>query len=218
MDNTPKQDRVHGQDAYQRLIGEIRDGGLKPGDRLTETELAARLGISRTPVREAIRQLEADGLVSHQPRVGATVRKLDYSEITELYQMRTVLEGTAARFAARAASEIELDELEAINAEMQNAETNTLYTLNRQFHRALLNAAKNRFLLRAVDSLQKTLLILGRSTLEEGNRAEEAAREHAEILVALRNHDAVAAEAAMRHHIEVAHSVRLRQFRTADQD
>src|SRR5690606_5593439 len=89
-------DGPHGQIAYRRLLEEIGRGELQPGTRLREVELAERLGISRTPIREAIRQLESDGLVVHLPRQGATVRVLEYSEIMELYEMRAVLEATAA--------------------------------------------------------------------------------------------------------------------------
>lgn len=207
-----------GQDAYQRLIAAIRAGELGPGDRLIETDLAGRLGISRTPVREAIRRLESDGLVTHLPRTGATVRHLDYAEITELYEMRAVLEGTAARFAARVASDVELDELEAINAEMPAATSSAaLYEANRQFHAVLLNAARNRYLVKSVESIQTTLLILGPSTMEEGGRPEAAIAEHAALIEALRARDPVAAEARMRAHIEAAHRARLRQFRTSTQ-
>lgn len=205
-----------GQEAYMRLLDEIRVGALLPRARLTETELAARLNISRTPVREAIRQLEADGLVVHVPRVGATIRALDYSEVMELYEMRTVLEGTAARLAARAASRIEMTQLADINAEMAKAvkgDMARLSGLNRQFHMTLLNAAKNRFLTRSMKSLQKTLLILGPSTLEESDRAQEAQAEHDTIMAALTAREGAAAEAAMRTHIEAAHGTRLRQFR-----
>ena len=143
--------------------------------RLRETELAERFGISRTPVREAIRQLEADGLVAHMPRQGATIRVLDYTEVMELYEMRAVLEGTAARLAARAASDLELDELVALNDELAKAgDVRSAYELNRQFHMTLLDAAKNRFLIKSVNALQKTLLILGTSTLAEADRANQA--------------------------------------------
>jgi DNA-binding GntR family transcriptional regulator len=205
-----------GRDAYERLVADIRAGRLKPGDRLTETEIAERLGISRTPVREAIRQMESDGLVNHIPRVGAAVRTLDYTEITELYEMRAVLEGTAARFAARAVSEVELAELDAINAEMAAAtDTSSLSDANHLFHAALLNAARNRFLVKSVEAVQKTLLILGPSTMEEGSRAAQAIAEHERLLSALRAHDCDAAEAVMRAHIESAHSARLRLLRKA---
>lgn len=203
-----------GQSAYDRLVEDIRSGRLAPGDRLIEVDLAERLGISRTPVREAIRRLESDGLVVHEPRIGAVVRQLDYAEIAELYEMRVVLEATAAAFAARAASDMEVAELAAINDEMRAArDDRAIYETNRQFHAVLLNAARNRFLLRAVDAIQKTLLILGPTTLGESSRAEAAIDEHDTIVAALRDRDGPAAERAMRQHIEGAYRARLRLSR-----
>lgn len=209
-------DITPGRDAYHRLINDIRTGLLKPNDRLTEVEIAKRFGISRTPVREAIRKMESDGLVVHHARVGAVVRALDYAEITELYEMRAVLEGTAARFAARAASEVEIAEMAAINAEMTHHtdDVNKLNEVNRQFHAILLNAARNRFLVKSVEAVQKTLLILGPSTMEEGTRAIDAIAEHDAVVTAIRTRDETAAELAMRQHIEAAHRARLRQLRS----
>lgn len=206
-----------GRSVYKRLVNEIRTGELRPNDRLKETELAARFGISRTPIREAIRQLEADGLVVHNPRVGTVIRSLGYPEVNELYEMRTVLEGTAARFAARSASAIELDELAAINNEMANAhdDAKKLFDANKQFHALLFDVARNRFLLSAAEAVHKTLLILGPSTMEEADRAAVAVEEHRAVIDAVRAHDGDAAEAAMRAHIEGAHSARLRQIRRA---
>lgn len=204
-----------GQDAYQRLIAEIRAGALKPGDRLLETDLAARLGISRTPVREAIRRLETDGLVTHVPHAGAAIRRLDYAEVTELYEMRLVLEATAARFAARAASDVELQEMDALNAAMEAAQGDgaRLYELNRQFHRVVFEAARNRYLGQSMRALQKAMLILGPSTMEESGRAAEAIAEHGELIAAFRSRDSGAAENAMRRHMTAAHRSRLRQLR-----
>ncbi|MBB97396.1 MAG: GntR family transcriptional regulator [Rhodobacteraceae bacterium] len=206
-----------GREAYGKLIDDIKAGRLKPGDRLTETDLAARLGLSRTPVREAIRQLESDGLVTHVPRVGAAVRKLDYREVSELYEMRAVLEGTAARFAARGTSDIELAELVSINDEMRavQADVIALQEANRQFHNVLLQAARNRYLVRAVEAVYKTLLILGPSTMEEASRAADAIAEHDRVIAAVRARDEAAAETAMRAHIEAGHRARLRQFRAS---
>lgn len=215
MPDPRSKDKSQGQDAYAQLLDEIRHGRLLPGDRLTETELAARLGISRTPVREAIRALESDGLVTHRPRVGATVRAMDSAEVTELYEMRAVLEGTAARFAARAAYDAEITEMAQINSAMSDAvgDVAQLTALNQRFHAMLLHAARNRFLVRSVESIQKTLLILGPSTLEETSRAKGALAEHAAIIVALRAHDGDAAETAMRAHIEAAQRIRLQGLR-----
>lgn len=213
--DAPPRDAPHGQSAYLRLLEAIHAGDLKPGDRLTETDLAQRLNVSRTPVREAMRRLEADGLVGHVPRVGAVIRTLDYGEIMELYEVRAVLECTAARLAARAASDLEIAELADLNAEMAGAvgDAARMFELNRQFHLALLDAAKNRFLVKSVNALQKTMLILGPSTLSETERAEETIDEHGALLDALKAHDAEAADAAMRFHIERSHRVRLRQLR-----
>jgi DNA-binding GntR family transcriptional regulator len=206
-----------GQSAYRRLLEDIRAGTLLPGARMRETDLADRLGISRTPVREAIRQLEADGLVTHLPRQGATIRSLDHAEVVELYEMRAVLEGTAARLAARAASDIELAELAALNAELAATPAGPqAREVNRQFHRSLLDSARNRFLLKSTSALQKTLLILGPTTLADPARATAAVAEHAAVLAALEARDGAGAEAAMRAHVGAALSARLRGMRGRD--
>ena len=211
-----------GNSVYQRLLDEIREGALLPGDRLREIDLSNRLGVSRTPVREAIRQLEADGLVTHVPRQGATVRSLSYAEIMELYEMRAVLEGTAARLVARAASDIELDELEVLNDQLAQAGTGPeAARINRVFHATLLDVAKNRFLAKSMLSLQKALLILGPSQLLDNERADAAVAEHRRIMAALKSRDSAAAEMEMRAHIQAGQRMRIRALqerdRTADQ-
>ncbi|WP_171123828.1 MULTISPECIES: GntR family transcriptional regulator [unclassified Ruegeria] len=206
-----------GSSAYQSLLDEIRAGALLPGDRLREIELSERLGVSRTPVREAIRQLEADGLVTHVPRLGATVRSLDYAEVMELYEMRAVLEGTAARLAARAASDIELDELDVLNDRLAEAGTGPdAVRINKIFHATLLDAAKNRFLTKSTLSLQKALLILGPSQLLGSERAASAVAEHRRIMVALKARDGAAAESEMRAHIQAAQRMRIRALQERD--
>lgn len=207
-------DFPQGESAYRRLLAEIRSGVLLPNARLRETELAERLGISRTPVREAIRQLEADGLVVHLPRQGASIRRLDYVEVIELYEMRAVLEGTAARLAARVASDIEIEELTALNADLSRATPGpAAQESNRQFHRTLLDAARNRFLMKSMSALQKTLLILGPTTLADPTRANEAVAEHDAVLHGLRARDANLAEDAMRTHVESALKMRIKGMR-----
>lgn len=206
-----------GSATYLQLLDEIRAGTLLPGDRLRETELAERLGVSRTPVREAIRQLEADGLVAHVPRQGASLRRLDYAEVMELYEMRAVLEGTAARLAARAASDVEIDELDRLNDRLAEEGTGAeAARLNRVFHATLLDGAKNRFLAKSMLSLQKALMILGPTMLSDAERAESAVVEHRDILAALKSRDGAAAEAAMRAHIEASQRLRIRALRERD--
>jgi len=209
-----------GQIAYAGLIEEIRRGTLPPGSRLREVALAERFEISRTPIREALRLLEADGLVVHQPRLGAVVRSLDYAEVIELYEMRAVLEGTAARLAARAASDVELAELQALNDEFGEVLGDPAESaeVNRQFHAALMNAARNRFLRKSVAGLAKTMFILGRSTLMEPDRAEIAHAEHARVLAALAARDGATAESTMRAHIEAAQRSRLKVLRLQERE
>ncbi|MDS9469823.1 GntR family transcriptional regulator [Paracoccus sp. MBLB3053] len=203
-----------GQLVYRRLLDEIRTGQMAPGARLREVELAERLGHSRTPVREAIRLLEMDGLVVHQPRQGATIRLLDYAEVMELYEMRAVLEGTAARLASRAANEAELRQLAELNTEFAAApDERAAAELNRQFHAMLLEAARNRFLARSMRGLQKTMLLLGPTTLMETDRVARAAEEHRQLIDALLDRDGASAEASMRAHMEAAQMVRLRKLR-----
>ncbi|WP_170327640.1 GntR family transcriptional regulator [Ruegeria arenilitoris] len=217
VQDDPLQPGPQGQSAYQRLLDEIREGTLLPGERLRETELSERLSVSRTPIREAIRQLEADGLVTHIPRQGATVRSLDYAEIMELYEMRAVLEGTAARLAARAASDVELDELDILNDRLAEAGTGPdAAQINRVFHATLLDAAKNRFLAKSMLSLQKALLILGPSQLLDSERSEAAVAEHRRIMAALKARDGSAAETEMRAHIQAAQRMRIRALQERD--
>ncbi len=196
-----------------RVVAMLRAGTLGPGDRLMEADLAARFRTSRTPVREALRQLEAEGLVSHVPRVGATVRRLDYSEVVELYEMRAVMEGTAARLAARMASAVELAALAEVNLALAEAtEPARAAALNRVFHARLLDAARNRFLSQAALGLERTMSILGPSTLGDAARAAAAVEEHAAVLDALSARDGAQAEALMRRHIEGAQAQRMRQM------
>lgn len=218
VSHTAGQQLLQSDSAYERIRAEIRAKRLLPGTRLTETDLAARLQISRTPVREAIRRLESEGLVEHLPRTGAVVRSLDYTETMELYEMRTVLESTAARLAARAASVVEIDELAAINSDMLTSmgDGATLVALNRQFHLRLLDAARNRFLLRAMASVENALLLLGPSAMETPDRARGAISEHQAVTDALSARDGAAAEKAMRDHMEHAQRTRLRMLRQAN--
>ena len=108
-DELPRSERAH-----RYLRDAIRAGRLRPGDRLREVDLAATIGLSRTPVREALARLESEGLVVNDSMRGIVVTELDYSMVAELYVMREVLEGTAARLAAQHASEVELSILEEL--------------------------------------------------------------------------------------------------------
>src|ERR1700756_1243251 len=132
---TAKPNRSSGADAYELLLAGIENGELPAGTRLRETELAQRFSLSRTPIREALKRLEQQGLVRHEPH-GLVVTSLNYNQIAELYLLREVLEGTAARLAAQHASDIEIGLLqEMVEKDRALAEQPTrLAKTNRAFH------------------------------------------------------------------------------------
>jgi DNA-binding GntR family transcriptional regulator len=205
------------EDAYQRLKDAIRKGTLAPGTRVREVEIAERFGISRTPAREAIRRLETEGLVSFVPRHGAVISKLDHQETMELYDLREILEGAAAGFAARHASAAEIEELaELIAAEPELAEKpDQLADLNQIFHAALYRAAHNRFLERSLIGLRDSMALLGGTSLRVAGRFETAHDEHVAIISAIAARDADKAEQAAKAHIRGAQRARLKLMRAS---
>jgi DNA-binding GntR family transcriptional regulator len=204
-----------GEDAYRQLKDAIRKGRLAPGTRIREVEIADRFGISRTPAREAIRRLESEGLISFVPRHGAVVSKLDHQETMELYDLREILEGSAAAFAARHASPAEIEELEElISAEPDLAgKPDQLADLNQLFHSALYRAAHNRFLERSLIGLRDSMALLGGTSLRVSGRFETAHAEHLAIAAAISARDVEAAERAARAHIRNAQRARLKLMR-----
>ena len=209
--------KLRGETAYAQLKNEISTGKMLPGSRVREVEIAERLGISRTPVREALRRLEADGLITHVPHSGAIVAQLDHNAVIELYAMREVLEGTAARFAARHASEAEIQDLaDLVATEMDRASNPAaLAQLNRAFHHALYHAGHNRFLLKALNSLSDAMILLGGTTLGVESRSTTAHQEHTALVEAIATRDPDAAEEAARIHIRNAQRARLKLLRAA---
>ena len=200
-----------GPTAYQAVYEAIASGQIKPGERLRETDLAARIGLSRTPVREAMRRLETEGLIIHEPRIGAVVRKLSQQEIVELYEMRIVLESTAATMAAQHASAAEIRTLEKLNAQMRAAADAParVSALNQQFHNCIVNAARNRFLALSYRNLAGTLILLGQTTLETPERVKTVCNQHDAIIAALAGGDGAKAAEAMSTHMETSLDHRL---------
>ncbi len=194
-----------------RIREAIQRGRYRPGQRLRETEIAAWLEVSRTPVREALRRLEAEGLLASEPWRGVVVTELDRRQVMELYAMRAILEGAAARLAARHIGEAEIDLLGALLARAgTEGEAETLAAGNRAFHQAIYTAAHNRYLLRTLNALGDALGLLQGTTYSLAGRAEAAQEEHAAILAGIKNRDPDAAERAARAHIQAAERARLR--------
>lgn len=201
-----------GETAYDALIAAIREGIYLPGDRLREEDVGERLNLSRTPVREALRRLESDQIVEHRPRIGAVVRKLDHAEVVELYEMRVVLERTAAELAAKHGTAAEFDALDDINQEIAAEQANPARAaaINQDFHRGLYHACRNRFLLDAARALNNALLLLGPTTFTDEARIETVIRQHQMIIDALRAADIDGAGAAAEAHLQTSLRHRLK--------
>ncbi|MFK7755089.1 MAG: GntR family transcriptional regulator [Sedimentitalea sp.] len=212
MSDQNAQDMSQGELAYLKLHAAIREGQFAPGDRLREVEVAARLSLSRTPVREALRKLESDGIVEHRPRIGAVIRMLSQPEVVELYDMRLVLERTAAEMAAKHAGAAEIDTLEELNAQIAQVQgdAQTASALNQTFHRCIYLATRNRFLLESARALNNALMLLGPTTLADQARIDTVSAQHQQIIAALRDADAQAAGEAAATHLQTSLRHRLK--------
>ena len=198
--------------AYQKLREALRNGVLKPGDRIIEASIAEQLDISRTPVREAIGRLESEGLLEYGPRAGLVVTNLDRRAVGELYEMREVLEGTAARLFTRHASDVEVQHLLEFVKEEQQLQGNSeeLANHNHQFHVQIHRGAHNRFLEKALAAVNSSLWLLGQSQMFLPHRAKAALAEHTELAKAIQKRDPDLAEAVARKHVRSAQIERLR--------
>jgi DNA-binding GntR family transcriptional regulator len=200
-----------GTSVYNELRQRIVNGQLKSGERLREVELASLLGVSRTPVREAIKRLESEGFASYVSSRGAVVTELTPEQAVELYAMREILEGAAARFAAQHAYPAEIQMLEyLLEAERQLGEDpEEQANLNRKFHGSIYGMAHNRYLLAVLTKARDYMVLLHKTAYFAPGRAESAYREHVAIVDAIRRGDAQAAEEAARAHIREAQRIRM---------
>ncbi|MDO5666647.1 MAG: GntR family transcriptional regulator [Alcaligenaceae bacterium] len=212
MDNKQR-GTTSAQQAYHYVIRGLEDGSLQPGTRVRETELAKSVGISRTPVREALNRLVNEGLVTNDPHRGMIITELDQALVGELYEMRGVLESTAASLAAKHATDVEISLLRTLmEADKEMSEPVEIANNNRMFHQVLYQCGHNRFLLKTLQALQNSMLLLGNSTLAERGRPDEARHEHEAIVNALEARDPEAAAEAARRHIQEAYKTRLSRF------
>ena len=197
-------------DAYSLILEAIDRGDFAPGQRLVETDIADRLGVSRTPVREALQRLEAHGVVTREGR-SLKVATLDHSELGELYEVRQVVEGLAARLAARHAAPEEIEVLRGmVEADRALLEDPTALALsNRRFHRQLHRASHNRYLIQMLESIRRSMVLLSSTTLISPGRGRESLSEHDRIVSAIEARDEGAAQTAAEAHISNAYRTRL---------
>ncbi|SFT48970.1 GntR family transcriptional regulator [Sedimentitalea nanhaiensis] len=203
-------------DAYNLILEAIDIGVFKPGDRLVESDLADRFGVSRTPIREALQRLETQSLLERDGR-SLIVASLDHNQMAELYVVRRELEGLAARLAARHANDEEVSVLRAM-VSADNALVNdpaALSRANRRFHKQIHLASHNRYLVQQLDLVHRTMALMATTSLAAQGRGEIAQGEHDGIVKAIEARDEPGAEKALKDHISVAFMTRLQQDASA---
>ncbi len=203
---------------HDRVADCLRDmiiqGKLKAGEWLRQERLAAELGISYTPIREALKQLEVEGLVEHAPYRGVRVVQFGVDDVVDIYSLRSVLEGQAAAAAALRLTGDELTQLRSLHQQMRELtgqdDMQQFRDLNRQFHQAIIQASKRTYLIRALKSIwlwSPTMLwnqLVAPDSDLSAERRESDNVEHQAVLEALEAHQPQAAEATMRYHIDQA--------------
>lgn len=199
------------KDAYELILEAIDIGLYKPGDRLVESELADRFGVSRTPIREALQRLETQSLLARDGR-SLIVASLDHNQLAELYVVRAELEGLAASLAAQHAAPEEIRVLrEMVEDDRQRLDDPAaLARSNRRFHKQLHLASHNRYLVQQLDLVHRTMALLATTSLAAEGRSEKAVGEHDAIVSALEARDCSAAHAALKTHISKAFETRLK--------
>ncbi|MDJ0653885.1 MAG: GntR family transcriptional regulator [Xanthomonadales bacterium] len=203
--------------AYQELRSSIIDGSHPPGSRIIEQEVAAAAGVSRTPVREALRRLEAEGLLRFVPNQGAFVRSWNAQDVEDIFELRAMLEGYAARLAARSASDAQVAELQSLAEQQRDAARrrsrgwlNRVADLNARFHDLLQEAAQSERLAATLATLSNLPLVLQTFRDYQDEDLERSAHHHLELVEAIKARDPVWAESVMHAHVMAARRV----FRT----
>ena len=190
---------------FNTLREAILTGELEPGEHLMEVKLANKLGVSRTPIREAIRKLELEGLVHIIPNKGAFVEGVTLQDIKDIYEIRTLLEGLCARWAAERITQEQLEELEEIvflsDFHYSKENWDQILELDNRFHEMVYEACASKELTRVLRDYHHYLQRIRRITLEEKARAHASINEHRAIAEALKARDARTAEECARLHI-----------------
>ncbi|SFD94008.1 GntR family transcriptional regulator [Paracidovorax konjaci] len=202
MSTAPLTPRALYEEVAEQLRQRIFQRQLEPGSWIDELKIAEEFGISRTPLREALKVLAAEGLVTMKVRRGAYVTEVSDKDLRDVYHLLALLESDAARVVAGRASDAQMRELEALHAELSAAvaDRERFFSVNERFHMRLLELADNRWRNQMVADLRKVMKLNRHNSLLRQGRIEESLREHGDILAALQARDAEAAATAMLGH------------------
>jgi DNA-binding GntR family transcriptional regulator len=214
VDNGPQQDQPLSKTAYvlQRLRREMLSGEMPPGQQIRQAEIAERYGVSPTPVREALRLLEAEGTIQYIPHRGATVTELSPQELNDLYRIRTLIEAELTRLAGERATTEEVADIrkqhEALAAAVKTESSEDLSARNREFHLAVLRLGSPLITRHIVTPLWHWFLPPRLSQWRSPDSNAGFIAEHEKLVAALETHDAEAAGEAMQQHLQSAMRMR----------
>ncbi|MBG9387432.1 GntR family transcriptional regulator [Caenimonas aquaedulcis] len=198
------QNSLHAEVAAQ-LRDRIFAGELLPGSFLDEVHLAEQMEISRTPLREALKVLTAEGLVRHEPRRGCFVNEVTEQDLDQIFPVIALLEGECAREAAAQATDADLEALEALHDKLQRhakaRRINDYYAANFTIHEAIIALAGNPWLAQVIGDLRKIVKLARLQQLHAPGRLDQSLSEHMAVFAALKARDPEGAEAAMRTHL-----------------
>ncbi len=191
------------EEVAERLRERIFNRELSPGDWVDESVLTAQYGISRTPLREAIKLLASEGLITMKPRRGAYVTEVSEQDLREVFELLALLESDAAGVVATQKNETLMAALEKLHLQLIAAKTDreAFFSINEQFHTMLLKAAGNRWREQTVADLRKVMKLNRHHSLFKTGRVDESLKEHDAIMQALRIGDGTMAVNAMRYHM-----------------
>ncbi len=178
------------EDIAESIKAAIIKGKFKPGEKISEGELAESMGISRTPLREAFRKLENEGFIEIIPRKGAVVTEIDAQEVYDLYEIKSTLEGLAARLAAVNMQDKDLEKLEKVNEELKvlidQNDLEAFYRAHTRFHEGFVKLSGNRKLNQIISNLNDHFKRFGIVSLTLPGQYESAIKQHEEIIQAFR--------------------------------
>jgi len=190
---------------FEKIREDILDDVYKNGEKIVEAKLADELGVSRTPVREALKQLELDGLVENIPNRGVVVKGVSEQDIADIYTIRIAIEGIAANWAVERISPEELEQLKEIYELMEfytyRKDTDKTFELNSKFHETIYKATKSRYLEHVLNSFQLFIKSTRNKSLKIEGRLEEALEEHKAIVDAFIAKDQEKAYEAILKHV-----------------
>lgn len=194
----------------ERILETIRDaiikGSLRAGEKVAEPELAERFGISRTPIREAFRQLESEGYLKVIPRKGAVVAAFSEKDVEEFYAIKSILEGYAAKRACESISNKEIEKLETINSKLamlaEGSDVKQFFKVHNDFHDLFIKAANNEKLYEMINGLVSKFQRLRLASLSIPGRMKNSVEEHEKIIDAFRKKNPAAAEKLVRKNAE----------------